>query len=991
MLGFETGGPWPDDESASPRHRWDVVNAWLDRLAIAAAFFLILLGALNLYAVAGRGAAVRQLAVVAPGVVLFVALRRVRIERLAALGWVVYGLSVALLAAVPVVGMATKGARRWIGVGAFSVQPSELAKLGLLLILAHVLSSERSPGKRLGYAVGLWAVPTGLTLLQPDLSTAMLLTALLAAMLFLARIPWRYLLPSLGAAMIAAPLALPLLHDYQLQRLQGFLTGSADMAGGYTLQQAHIAVAMGGLTGRFSDEAQRLLAEYLPENHTDLAFASVAQQFGLVAVLIALALTVLIVWRIALGARGSRTSLGMLVGAGLAVLFGTQVAISVAGNLGLLPIAGIPFPLLSYGGSAAIVYLAAFGVVIAARRDGTRRRLWAPPRWSRPSPRGLARLAFGLTVAMGGSAWYGHHLQTARGDSLRQAGLTQMTRCVRLPASRGLITDRHGALLAGNNDHSEVAGIPAVLKRAAPAVTTLAGLLGRPTEDVTRTVSSSDGMLVKLGQVDGPTGQRISDAKLPGVALLPSPQRIYPAGTLVGAFLGYTGADTEKDHQRWPALPIGERVGRAGLERRYDPVLRGVAGEQCFLVDPKGRPVALDRYRPPVPGLNLRLSIDLGLQQQMSDALGAAVGRSGGDLGGAVALDPKTGQVLAMASVPSMDNNVYGPPLDEAALAQAKAAPGHPSLQHVTQVAAPPGSIFKPVVAAANLALPTPVLPPNVVIPTGGSFTHQGHTFNNWKALGPQSLVGAIAWSNDVYFYKLGVMLGPERIHEIGTALGAGVPTGIDLDESAGELGTPESIRQRGGTWYSAATVVLGIGQGHITTTPVQAARWTAAIATGRLVTPRLGLDFAAPDQPATAAPAAPPSPLPFAGALGPVRDGMRQVVGNGTATILRDVGFPVLAKTGTAEDPAAPNGETDAWLVAAAPADDPGIAIAVLVRGGGHGGETAAPVAKSALQYFAAHRTVLLGGSAAPAGPPPGSSEHGAPTPCRPCPVNAR
>ncbi|MGH9009435.1 MAG: penicillin-binding transpeptidase domain-containing protein, partial [Acidimicrobiia bacterium] len=222
------------------------------------------------------------------------------------------------------------------------------------------------------------------------------------------------------------------------------------------------------------------------------------------------------------------------------------------------------------------------------------------------------------------------------------------------------------------------------------------------------------------------------------------------------------------------------------------------------------------------------------------------------------------------------------------------------------------------------------------------------------------NLVGAMAWSNDVYFYKLGVMLGPERIHEIGTALGVGVPTGIDLDENTGELETPESTRKRGGTWYPASSVVLGIGQGHITTTPIQAARWTAAIATGQLVTPRLGLDFAAPDQPATAVPTPPPSPLPFAGVLEPVQEGMRQVVVKGTGTILRDVGFSVLAKTGTAEDPAAPNGETDAWMVAAGPSEDPSIAIAVLVRGGGHGGATAGPVAKSALQYFAAHRAEL-------------------------------
>jgi cell division protein FtsI/penicillin-binding protein 2 len=159
--------------------------------------------------------------------------------------------------------------------------------------------------------------------------------------------------------------------------------------------------------------------------------------------------------------------------------------------------------------------------VIATRRDGARRRLWAPPRWSRAAPRGLARLALGLTVALLGSTWYGHHLQTARGDSLRAAGLTQMTRCVRLPAPRGLITDRHGALLAGNADQSEVAGIPAVLRRQPAVVETLAGLLGRPRDDVAHAAASSNGMLVKLGQVDGPTGQRISDAKLPGVVLLP--------------------------------------------------------------------------------------------------------------------------------------------------------------------------------------------------------------------------------------------------------------------------------------------------------------------------------------------------------------------------------------------------------------------------------------------------------------------------------------
>jgi cell division protein FtsI/penicillin-binding protein 2 len=215
--------------------------------------------------------------------------------------------------------------------------------------------------------------------------------------------------------------------------------------------------------------------------------------------------------------------------------------------------------------------------------------------------------------------------------------------------------------------------------------------------------------------------------------------------------------------------------------------------------------------------------------------------------------------------------------------------------------------------------------------------------------------------SNDVYFYKLAVMLGPERIHEIGTALGVGQPTGIDLDESAGELSTPESLQRRGATWYSAATVVLGIGQGHVTATPLQAARWMAAIATGQLVTPRLGVDFAAADHTATAVPSPGPAPLPFGGVLGPVREGLRQVVANGTARILGDLPLSVMAKTGTAQDPASPNGDTDAWLIAAAPAEDPQIVVVGFVRGGGHGGETAGPVVKRSLQYFAAHGGEVL------------------------------
>ena len=316
----------------------------------------------------------------------------------------------------------------------------------------------------------------------------------------------------------------------------------------------------------------------------------------------------------------------------------------------------------------------------------------------------------------------------------------------------------------------------------------------------------------------------------------------------------------------------------------------------------------------------MRLSIDLGLQRQLDASLAAAVRaqpRPRGRIGAAVALDPRSGQVLAMASTPSFDNNVYGPPLDRAALKDVADAPGSPMLEHVTQAVAPPGSTFKLVVAAANQA--HPVFPPQRDIPTGADFTYGGHTFGNWKPMGPMNMVQSIAMSNDVYFYKLAVALGPEAVIDTARALGVGQRTGIDLPaESAGYLGSPDSVRADGGTWFGGSTVILGIGQGYLQVTPLQNARWTAAVTTGNLVTPRLGSRGRKGGGTYTALPPPVATPVPFAEALGPIRDGMRAAVTGGTATQLADLPVTVGAKTGTAQDGGLPAGSYDNWMTAA-------------------------------------------------------------------------
>jgi cell division protein FtsI/penicillin-binding protein 2 len=374
-------------------------------------------------------------------------------------------------------------------------------------------------------------------------------------------------------------------------------------------------------------------------------------------------------------------------------------------------------------------------------------------------------------------------------------------------------------------------------------------------------------------------------------------------------------------------------------------------------------PVALGERRDPVPGLDLRLSLDLSLQRVMTAGLAEAVRqqpRPSGKIGAAVAMDPRSGRILAIAGTPSFDNNLYGPPIDARAMRAVADAPGSPMLEHVTQAVAPPGSTFKLVVAAANQA--HPVFGPRQVIPTGAAFTYGGHTFGNWRPMGPMNLVDSIAISNDVYFYKLAVALGADRLIEGARALGVGRRTGIDLPaESSGYLGTPESVEAKGSAWYGGSTVILGIGQGELTVTPLQNARWTAAVATGSLVTPRLGLAIGADDAPFTALAVPAPRPLPFADELGPVREGMRRAVTGGTAGSLAGLPVPVGAKTGTAQDGGLADWEYDNWMTAAAPFGDPEIVVTALVQGPGTGRNNAKDVVADALRHYLAHRSQVL------------------------------
>ena len=243
-----------------------------------------------------------------------------------------------------------------------------------------------------------------------------------------------------------------------------------------------------------------LISAYLPERETDLAYAGVVEQYGIVAgAVVALAAAVL-VWRLAAAARHARNRPAGLVAGGFAALFGVEVMISIAANLGLLPTAGVPLPLVSYGGTAAAVHIGAIGLVLGLRHDAVTHQLWMVPNSRRLHPRLLRLAAIGVAaalVAMLGFAW---NLQQRQGESLRAAGLTQMTRCVAIPAPRGLITDRHGTALVSASRQNRVWLVPA-LTRARQRVR-LAALTGRPVADINRLADARHApLMVDVGVV----------------------------------------------------------------------------------------------------------------------------------------------------------------------------------------------------------------------------------------------------------------------------------------------------------------------------------------------------------------------------------------------------------------------------------------------------------------------------------------------------------
>ena len=555
---------------------------------------------------------------------------------------------------------------------------------------------------------------------------------------------------------------------------------------------------------------------------------------------------------------------------------------------------------------------------------------------------GLAILAFRL-----------REVQVVDVADYNYANARQSVRRVQTDGSRGRILDRDGRPLAANRRSVSIVCDACTFQKRTwdettaaitAAVGKVAATIGRASPltaaAVARHVNQSLAMpLTVWRDVDFTTLARFSEheADFPGFWCRETEERVYPNGSLAAHLLGYVGRDRgegesgdEKFNFFYP-----EMRGRAGLEIYYDSFLRGVSGERQLLVDARGFAIREWTVVEAKAGPDLRLTLDSGIQ--------AAVERElKGCKGACVVLDPRNGDVLAMASSPTFDPNAFVPTLPAELYRRYAGDPAKPLLNRACGGAYAPGSTFKPVTALAGLAAG---ISESAEYDCSGVFVFGGmhlHCARRWGH-GPLDMRTALKESCNAYFCHLGATVGTNALISAAQAFGLGARTGIDFGvDMAGTV--PDADWKRrvyNEPWYPGDLPQMAIGQGMLLASPLQMARVAGAIGTGYLVTPRLKADLAGERR-----------PLPFAAKqLKVVRDGMRMVVDGGTGRRGGErVAATVSGKTGTAEVGTGERKRKNTWFIAYAPSEMPRIAIAMVVENGESGGGTTAPKVRNVL-----------------------------------------
>jgi penicillin-binding protein 2 len=591
---------------------------------------------------------------------------------------------------------------------------------------------------------------------------------------------------------------------------------------------------------------------------------------------------------------------------------------------------------------------------------------------NRPRPRQNERRAFVIRARLFGvfiallfvglvtRLWV---MQIVNGDDYLAAAAANQARLIRTSAPRGTIVDSQGVLLATNRSRFAVYATPDVLKSNVE-LTRLGELLHDSADDIRQTIKDTqqnpyDPLRIAL-DIPIETVTKIEENRpfLPGVSTQPDPVRWYPRGTLAAHVLGTMGRinETEFKDPKYAKYFRDDFLGKTGIERQYEQFLHGQPGGTKVQIDARGRKVKVLETVPADPGAEITLALNARVQ-----AAAEKVFAERHFIGAAVAIDPRTGGIIAMASAPTYDPDKFATGIKAEDWNPLNTNKDKPLINRSLDAMYPPGSTFKPIVAAAGLQSGAITTHTTAFCP--GAYYLGRARFGCWQTHGTVDFYEAVAKSCDVFFYIAGQKIGPDRMSQYAKAFGLAEKTGVDLpSEDIGSIPSPawkEKKFKRYGPdfdqWFGGDTLHMAIGQGDVLTTPLQMARVSATLANGgdvlrpylvdRITDSQTGAILFSNER--TVVRHVPVSDINMQA----VRDAMRYTVTNGTG---KSVDFPqvaVAAKTGSAQVHG--KAKTHGWFICFAPYDHPTIAIAAVVEQGGHGADSAGRVARAMLQTY--------------------------------------
>ncbi|HEY0906688.1 MAG TPA: penicillin-binding protein 2 [Methylophilus sp.] len=589
----------------------------------------------------------------------------------------------------------------------------------------------------------------------------------------------------------------------------------------------------------------------------------------------------------------------------------------------------------------------------------------------------LVLLVLGAFTVLAGRFYF---LQVYRYDYYQTLAENNRISIVPITPNRGLISDRNGIIMAHNFFVYTLEITPSKTDGVQDTIDELGQLVEISATDLKRFKKlraqshtfESIPIRTHLNEFEA-AKFAVHRYRFPGVELKSRLFRHYPYGTLGTHAIGYISRINEHDLKQLKEDNLlsnykgTEHIGKAGVEQAYEQELHGVTGFQQVEIDADGRAVRVLSSTSPTSGNNIVLSIDAKMQE-------IAEQEFAGRRGALVAIQPNTGEVLAMASMPSFDANLFVDGIDYDNWNLLNNSLDKPLINRALKGIYPPGSTFKPFVALAGLETGKRQPPFTISDPGYFMLPNSRHRYRDWKPSGHGSvdMRRAITVSCDTFFYGLAMELGIDRLADFVRHFGFGEKTNIDIQgELSGLMPTPAWKQRRfKQPWYMGETVIVGIGQGYTLVTPTQLALATATLAnSGKAIRPHLvnaivdsksnqvkWLQRKVADQIALS-----PDNLEI------VKLGMMDVTrpGGTAAVVGAGAGYNIAAKTGTAQVVGIKQNEKynehainerhrdHAWFIAYAPAEDPKIAVAVIVENGGHGGSAAGPIARRVMDYY--------------------------------------